>query len=135
MGDQRRSRHLGRHRSGRPGVKRGEIYLVNFDPSIGSEVNKARPAILVSTDTSNATVDRLGRGVLTVVPVTSNTDRIFSFQVYLEATPTTGLAKDSKAQAEQVRALDVRRLIHRMGSVDAVDMARLNAALRTHLEL
>lgn len=116
-------------------MRRGDIYLVNFDPSIGSEVKKARPAVLVSNDTANATVSRLGRGVLTVVPVTSNTERIYSFQVFIKASATTGLNVDSKAQAEQVRAVDARRLFQRIGSVSSADLARLDAALRTHLHL
>jgi mRNA interferase MazF len=84
-------------------VRRGDIYLANPDPSRGSEVNKTRPVVVVSHNALNQAVTELGRGVITVVPLSSNTNRIYAFQVLLPA-EVTGLSKDSKAQAEQVRA-------------------------------
>jgi mRNA interferase MazF len=65
--------------------------------------------VIVSNDNANATAARLGRGVVTVVPVTSNTTRVFPFQVLLPAAET-GIHVDSKAQAEQVRSVSVERL-------------------------
>jgi mRNA interferase MazF len=62
---------------------RGEIRLADLDPVRGNEPNKRRPAVIVSNDHANAIAARLGRGVVTVVPVTSNTDRIFPFQTLL----------------------------------------------------
>src|SRR5271170_2212527 len=85
-------------------MRRGEIWQVDFDPARGSEANKHRPAVIVSNDRANATAARLGRGVVTVVPVTSNIATIYPFQVLLAA-PTTGLTVDSKAQAEQIRSV------------------------------
>ena len=76
--------------------------MVDLDPARGSEANKRRPAVIVSNDGANATASRMGRGVLTVVPITSNTTRAFEFQVFLAAS-ATGLPRDGKAQAEQVR--------------------------------
>ncbi len=73
------------------------------------EANRRRPAVIVSNDNANATAARLGRGVVTVVPVTSNTTRVFPFQVLLPAAET-GIHVDSKAQAEQVRSVSVERL-------------------------
>ncbi len=108
--------------------------MVDLEPVRGAEANKRRPAIIVSNDTANATAMRLGRGVLTVVPVTSNTDRVYPFQVLLPATET-GLARDSKAQAEQVRSIAVERIGARMGSLPASRMAELEEALRLHLDL
>lgn len=58
---------------------RGEIRLVDLEPVRGSEANKRRPAVIVSNDRANSIATRLGRGVVTVVPITSNTDRIFPF--------------------------------------------------------
>jgi mRNA interferase MazF len=84
-------------------MQRGEVRLIDLDPARGSEANKRRPGIVVSNDRANATADRLGRGVVTVVPVTSNIARVFAFQVLLRAS-ATGLRVDSKAQAEQVRS-------------------------------
>ncbi len=113
---------------------RGEIRLVNFDPVVGAEANKRRPAVIVSNDGANATAARLGRGVLTVVPVTSNVDRIYPFQVRLTA-ESTGLRADSKAQAEQLRSVAVSRIGPRVGRVPADLMILLDEALRLHLAL
>jgi mRNA interferase MazF len=115
-------------------MRRGEIRLVNLDPVVGSEASKRRPAIIVSNDGANTTAARLGRGVLTIVPVTSNIERIHPFQVLLE-TADTGLADACKAQAEQVRSVDVQRIGKRVGSVRASVMSDLDEALRIHLAL
>ena len=77
---------------------------------------------------------RLGRGVVTVVPVTSNTGRIFPFQAFLPAA-ATGLRQDSKAQAEQVRSITVDRIGAVLGRAPADVMAHLDDALRLHLQL
>ena len=110
MVDRGRSCGLGAH-SGRRAqlMRRGEIRLVDLDPVRGSEANKRRPAVIVSNDGANSTAARLGRGVVTVVPVTSSTDRVYPFQVLLPASGT-GLDRDSKAQAEQVRSVAVERV-------------------------
>ena len=113
---------------------RGEIRLVDLDPVRGSEANNRRPAVVVSNDRANAIAARLGRGVVTIVPVTSNVDRIFPFQALLPATET-GLRQDSKAQAEQVRSIAVERLGAVLGRAPADVMAQLDDALRIHLQL
>lgn len=112
---------------------RGEIWQVDLDPVRGSEANKLRPAVVVSNDRANATAARLGRGVVTVVPVTSSTDKVYPFQARLSA--QSGLAVDSKAQAEQVRSVSTERLLHRIGLVSPAELAELDDALRLHLEL
>ncbi len=76
-----------------------------------------------------------GRGVVTVVPVTSNVTRVYPFQVRLPANPGTGLTVESKGQAEQVRSMDVSRVTQRLGSLPAALMRQLDDALRLHLEL
>ncbi|SFN25900.1 mRNA interferase MazF [Pseudonocardia ammonioxydans] len=113
---------------------RGEIRLTDLDPVRGNEADERRPAVIVSNDRANSVATRLGRGVVTVVPVTSNTDRIFPFQALLPA-GTTGLRQDSKAQAEQVRSIAVERLGAVLGQVPADVMAQLDDALRLHLQL
>lgn len=113
---------------------RGEIRLTDLDPVRGSGANKRRPAVIVSNDRANSVATRLGRGVVTVVPVTSNTDRIFPFQTLLPAA-STGLRQDSKAQAEQVRSIAVERLGAVLGRAPADVMAQLDDALRLHLQL
>ena len=115
-------------------MKRGDVYLTDLEPARGSEANSVRPAVVVSRDALNEVVDERGYGVLTVVPLTSNTARVLSFQVFLPS-EDTGLDKDSKAQAEQVRAVSADRLRRRLGSVPAPLMAQLDRALRLHLAL
>ena len=98
------------------------------------EANRRRPAVIVSNDNANATAARLGRGVVTVVPVTSNTTRVFPFQVLLPAAET-GIHVDSKAQAEQVRSVSVERLGRVIGRLSTRLIAELDDALRVHLQL
>ena len=115
-------------------MRRGEIVSVTLDPARGSEAAKTRPAVIVSNDAANATATRLGRGVITVVPVTSNITRVYPFQVLLPARQT-GLPRDSKAQAEQVRSVAVERVGERLGQLPAALISELDRALRVHLSL
>ncbi|HTY29046.1 MAG TPA: type II toxin-antitoxin system PemK/MazF family toxin [Mycobacterium sp.] len=113
---------------------RGEVWQVDLDPAPVSEANKQRPAVVVSNDRANVTSTRLGRGVVTVVPITSNTGRVFPFQALLSS-DHTGLKVDSKAQAEQVRSIAVQRLLRRIGRVSPAELAAIDEALRVHLDL
>ena len=115
-------------------MRRGEIRWVDLDPARGSESNQRRPAVIVSNDGANTAAGRLGRGVVTVVPVTSNVERIHPFQSVLSAR-NTGLPVDSKAQAEQVRSVAVERIGALIGSLSGEDIAALDEALRLHLAL
>lgn len=115
-------------------MRRGEIRLVDLDPVRGSEANKVRPAVIVSNNHANAAAARRDRGVVTIVPVTSNTSRVHPFQVLLPA-ELTGLRRDSKAQAEQVRSISVERVGAIVGRVPLHLAARLDDALRLHLDL
>ena len=115
-------------------MRRGEIRIVDLGPVVGAEASRRRPAVIVSNDGANTSAARLGRGVVTVVPVTSNTGRIYAFQVLLDAADT-GLSRDSKAQAEQVRSIAVERVGDVIGVVPFDLMARLDDALRLHLAL
>lgn len=113
---------------------RGEVRWVDLDPARGAEASKRRPAVIVSNDAANGTASRLGRGVVTVVPITSNVERIYPFQVLLPA-GSGGLQSDSKAQAEQVRSVAAERIGPLLGHVPSDLMASLDAALRLHLSL
>lgn len=115
-------------------MRRGDIYLIDFEPVRGSEVDKARPAVVVSNDAANRSVERHGRGVITIVPVTSNVRRVLPFQVRLPA-DDCGLRRDSKAQAEQVRSVAAERFVHHIGAVPVQLMRELDGALRRHLAL
>ncbi|MGW2478357.1 type II toxin-antitoxin system PemK/MazF family toxin [Streptomyces sp. NPDC001571] len=108
--------------------------MVDLEPARGSEVSRIRPAVVVSNDGANQSVERNGRGVVTVVPLTSNTNRVLTFQVFLSADETR-LPKDSKAQCEQVRAVAPERVLQRVGTVPRQRMAEIDIALRRHLAL
>lgn len=115
-------------------MRRGEIWLVDFEPARGSEANKRRPAVIVSNDGANIRAERLGRGVVTVIPVSSKVDRVYTFQVILPAV-ATGLRRDSKAQGEQIRSVTIERIGPRLGAVPPVLMSEIDEALRLHLAL
>ena len=115
-------------------MRRGEIVTVRFDPTRGAEARKTRPAVIVSNNAANATAARLGRGVITVVPVTSNVSRVYPFQVLLPASQT-GLPRNSKAQAEQVRSIAVERVGPGIGQLSPALTTQLDQALRVHLGL
>jgi len=115
-------------------MRRGEIRLVDFEPVLGSEANKRRPAVIVSNDRGNTAALTYGRGVITVIPLTTNVAQVYPFQTLLEA-DTTGLTRDSKAQAEQIRSVALERLGPVIGRLPAAEMVRLEEALRHHLQL
>ena len=113
---------------------RGEIRLTDLDPARAAEADKRRPAIIVSNDRANATAARLGRGVVTVVPITSNISRVFPFQVLLPA-EEVGIRVDSKAQAEQVRSVSIERIGPVIGRLPTYLISMLDDDLRLHLQL
>lgn len=115
-------------------MNRGDVHWVDFDPVVGSEAGRQRPAIIVSNDGANLTAVRLGRGVLTVVPITSNVERVYPFQVRIPA-GEGGLSRESKAQAEQVRPVAFERMGARLGAVSGETLDRIDTALRLHLAL
>lgn len=115
-------------------MRRGDIVLVDLEPVVGQESKRRRPAVIVSNERANTAAARLRRGVLTVVPVTSRLDRVLPFHVLLPAADT-GLRLDSKAQAEQVRAVSVARIGPILGRVPPRLLGQLDDALRLHLAL
>ena len=116
-------------------MRRGEIWLANLDPTFGAEASKTRPCVVVSNDEANRVAEKLSRGVVTVIPLTTNTKNIYPFQVLIAADDGNGLDADSKAQAEQIRALDYARLTKRLGVLGAETRASIDAALLIHLAL
>jgi mRNA interferase MazF len=101
---------------------------------VGNEQGKVRPAVIVSNNAVNDSIVRRGRGVITVVPITSNVTAVYPFQTLLFAAET-GLPVDSKAQAEQVRSIASERIVRTIGVVPAIRLAELDASLRLHLSL
>ena len=111
-------------------MKRGDIYFAELSPTRGSEIAKRRPVILVSNDANNRVAS-----TVTVVPVTSNVSKVYPFEVFLPA-GDSGLPKDSKAQAQQVRTLAKERLVDsRAGQLAKPKLEMLDQALRLHLGL
>ncbi|MFF3026053.1 type II toxin-antitoxin system PemK/MazF family toxin [Microbacterium sp. NPDC057944] len=117
-----------------PLLRRGQIVLVSFDPTVGSEVRKTRPAVVVSNNTANTVASRGSNATVTVVPLTSRTEKVFPFQVLLPA-GATGLDRDSKAQAEQIRTVSVARIVRPVGWVPAELLGAVDEAMRLHLSL
>jgi len=111
-------------------MRRGELWFANLSPTLGSEIAKRRPVLVVSNDANNR-----ASATVTVLPVTSNVERIYAFEVAL-AKGAGGLSKPSKVQAQQVRTISRERISgKRIGMLTPEDMAKVNAALRLHLSL
>src|ERR1700733_11708377 len=97
-----------------PGPKRGEIYLTNLDPTIGREIQKTRPALIIQNDVAN----RLSEMTI-VAPITSTVRFPLSpVHVLLASDRSTGLSVISVAAFNQIRAVDHARLVKRLGAVD-----------------
>lgn len=111
-------------------MKRGDIYFAQLDPTLGNETQKTRPVVIVSNNAANKS-----SSLVTVVPLSSQMTRVFPFEVLFKAI-NSGLTKDSKAMAQQVRTLDKQRLSHRRAGVaSAEQVLALDAALKLHLAL
>jgi mRNA interferase MazF len=107
--------------------KRGEIYLVCLDPTIGSEINKSRPALIISNDINN---DRAP--TVTVIPITSNTEKTYPFETLI-ASRESGLSKKSKAKCNQIRTIDKLRLQNLIGKITPEELEYVEKALLIHL--
>lgn len=111
-------------------IRRGGVYLAGLDPTVGHEIAKTRPVLVVSNDLNNRY-----SGTVTVLPITSGAlDKIYPFEVAIPQ-GAGGLPKDSKIKADQIRTLDRKRLIKTIGNLADEDMAHVNQAMRIHLSL
>ena len=106
-------------------MRRGEVWWVEFDPGIGSEIRKTRPAIIVSNDSANRHLSRV-----VVVPVTSNIDRIYPGEVLISVGE-----KSAKAMSDQIMAADKGRLKNRLAELSASDLSLVENAIKIHLGL
>ena len=106
-------------------MERGEAWWVNFDPAVGGEIRKRRPAIIVSANASNSALNRLQ-----VVPLTTNVSRLYPSEAIVTL---NGLVQ--KAMADQIMTVSVRRLSNREGIVSEEDMTKVEFALRYQLSL
>jgi len=110
-------------------VKRGEVFLVNFDPTLGAKAKKIRPAVVVSNDINNAYSP-----IISISPITSNVTKVYSFEV--EIPPNLGgLKTRSKIMVNQTRAVDKVRLIKKLGHLPEKMMIEVNRGLKLHYAL
>ena len=111
-------------------MKRGEIYFANLNPTVGSEIRKIRPVLIVSNNANNNVAD-----TVTVIPITSNTTKVFPFEVLLK-TNRTGLEKLSRAQCHQIRTISKLRINGNMlGIVSDEIMEKIEYGIKLHLGL
>jgi mRNA interferase MazF len=106
-------------------MKRREVWWVNFDPSVGGEIKKKRPAVIISNDPSNKFMNRVQ-----VVPLTSKTDRLYPSEalVLFEG-------KESKAMADQLTTVSKARLFRRAGILSSEDMHKVEEAVKIQLDI
>jgi mRNA interferase MazF len=110
-------------------IKRGEIYFANLDPTVGAEIKKKRPVLIVSNNANNKSAS-----TITVLPITSNVNKVYSFEVLLEI-KDAGLSKRSKIQCYQIRTISKIRIEgKRVGLVNRDVMEKIDEALKLHLD-
>ena len=111
-------------------MKRGEIYYANLSPTVGSEIDKRHPVLVVSNDANNRAAN-----TVTILPITSNVTRVYPSEVLLNP-EDSGLSKPSKVQAQQVRTISKQRITSdAVGSLSEEIMQLVNAALKLHLDV
>ena len=109
-------------------MKRGEIWFADLNPTRGSEIAKHRPVLIVSNNANNR-----ASGTITIFPITSNVTRVYPFEVLLTAVES-GLPKDSKIQAQQIRTIAKERITGNViGKLDKEKSQAVDAAIRLHL--
>ncbi len=104
-------------------MKRGEVWWVEFDPAVGSEIHKTRPAVIISNDSANRNLARV-----VVVPLTSNTERQYPGEALV-----TINEKPGKVMADQIMASDKIRLKKQLGALSKTDMLAVEDAILVHL--
>jgi mRNA interferase MazF len=112
-------------------VKRGEIYLVSFDPTVGHEIRKTRPALIIQNDIGNR------YSPLTIVAaITPKISPLpYPVEAVIEPSRTNGLDARSAIRLDQIRTVDRQRLINRLGVIDPSTMAKVNQAIQISLGL
>lgn len=108
-------------------IERGEVWLVNLSPTIGREIRKTRPAVIISNDINNHHA-----GTVTVLPVTDQGEKIYPFEVAI-GTEEAGLVKQSKILCQQIRTIDKGRLVKLLGRLSNEALNKVNKAILVHL--
>jgi len=108
-------------------VRRGDIYMVDFEPTVGAEIRKVRPALIISCDEANKHLR-----TVTVIPFSSKTEKIFPFEV-LVTKADSGLEFDSKVKVTQMRAVDKTRLSRQVGTLNDEIISAVEKAILLHL--
>jgi len=106
-------------------MKRGEVWWVNFDPSIGGEIRKKRPVVIISNDAANQFLNRVQ-----VIPFTSNIDKLYPSETYI-----TLRGKKAKAMADQLTTVSKKRLINKAGTVSTAEIEGIKRAISIQLDL
>ena len=106
-------------------MKRREVWWVNFDPSVGGEIRKKRPAVIISSDASNKFLNRVQ-----VAPLTSKTDRLYPSEALVVFE-----GKDCKAMADQLATVSKSRLFKRAGILSVEDMCKVEKAVKIQLDI
>ena len=106
-------------------MKRGEVWWVNFDPSVGGEIRKKRPAVIISNNAANQFLNRVQ-----VVPLTSSVDKLYPSESYI-----TFRGKKAKAMADQLTTVSKKRLINQAGSVSKTELEGIKRAIAIQLAL
>ena len=109
--------------------KKGEIWLVSLEPVVGHEIGKTRPALVISNDRNNLFAE-----TVTVLPITSKTEKIYPFEVFLPS-EETHLSKDSKVKCNQIRTIDKKRLINFVSTLLPEKLEKVEKALLIHLDI
>jgi mRNA interferase MazF len=110
-------------------MRRGDIYLVDFEPSVGSEIKKKRPALIISCDEANKHLR-----TIMVIPFSSKIVRVYPFEVFV-AEEETGLEADSKLKITQMRAVDKARLKKYIGTISNDTLEKVEKAIKLHLAM
>ena len=106
-------------------MNRGEIWWINFDPAVGEEIRKKRPAIIVSNNAANRNLNRVQ-----VVPITSNISRIYPSEAFV-----TLQGRQGKAMADRLTTVSKQRMINKVGDLTQEEMAAVELAIRVQLGL